>query len=251
MLNNNIYKDIVNTNKMDVYEKLQEIGLTGNESKVYLELIKKGELTANQISKNIGMDRTLSYTVLNHLIEKGQVNYVIKGTTKVFSCSNPESLLNPIKAKEILAFDLIKEIKKFEKGKQKTTEVNVYEGKQGMRALIGIMLKSKSYCAFGSTGRAYDLLYEMDAVAKKLIKEGRSVRIITSSKFKEHEMTKFSGIKFRYAEVKSEATTSISGDYVSIHLIKDKPIAILIKDKDIAESYRNYFEFMWRNAKKS
>ena len=63
---------------MDIYEKIQEAGLTGNEARVYLELIKKGELTANQIARNISMDRTLTYTVLNHLIEKGQVSYVIK-----------------------------------------------------------------------------------------------------------------------------------------------------------------------------
>ena len=63
---------------MGVYEKLQQVGLTGNEAKVYLELVKKGESSANQVAKDIGMDRTLTYTVLNHLIEKGQVSYIIK-----------------------------------------------------------------------------------------------------------------------------------------------------------------------------
>jgi len=63
---------------MDTLEKLQQAGLTGNESRVYLELVKKGELSANQIAKNLGMDRTLTYTVLNHLVEKGQTSYIIK-----------------------------------------------------------------------------------------------------------------------------------------------------------------------------
>ena len=94
---------------MDIYEKLQKAGLTGNEAKIYLELLKNGELSANAIAKNIGMDRTLTYTVLNHLIEKGQVNYVVKENKKFFSCSNPDNLINRLKAAEIMVLDLISE----------------------------------------------------------------------------------------------------------------------------------------------
>ena len=75
---------------MEILEKLQKAGLTGNESKVYLELVKKGELSANQIAKNLGIDRTLTYTILNHLIEKGQVSYVIRDNKKFFSIENRE-----------------------------------------------------------------------------------------------------------------------------------------------------------------
>ena len=31
---------------------------------------------------------------------------------------------------------------------------------------------------------------------------------------------------------------------------KEKPYIILIKNKDIAETYKNYFEFMWKAASK-
>ncbi|MBU1988055.1 MAG: winged helix-turn-helix transcriptional regulator, partial [Nanoarchaeota archaeon] len=137
---------------MDINEKLQQAGLTGNETKVYLELTKKGQLTANQIAKNLGMDRTLTYTILNHLIEKGQVNYIVRENKKTFSCSNPESLLNPIKAKESLIEELIKELGKIKRTEQQQTEIKVYEGKEGIRTLISHALKEKEFCSFGSTG---------------------------------------------------------------------------------------------------
>jgi len=235
---------------MDVYEKLQQAGLTGNEAKVYLELLKKGELSANQIAKNIGMDRTLTYTVLNHLIEKGQVNYVIKKNKKIFSCSNPENLLNSIKAKEILIGDLIGELKKVKTQKQAKTEINIYEGKEGIRTLMKEIIKTKQFLAFGGTGRAYDLLYEMPAIAKQSEKTKASARVIIGKEYKGHEFTKYKNIKAKSIDIKSEATTSIFGDCVSIHLIKDKPIVIIIKNKDIADSYRNYFNYMWNKAKK-
>lgn len=234
---------------MDIYEKLQEAGLTGNEAKVYLELLKKGELSANQISKNIGMDRTLTYTVLNHLIEKGQVNYVVKANKKVFSCSNPENLLNSIKSKEILISDLIKELKTIKPEKSSKTEINIYEGKEGIRTLTNIAIKEKEMLSFGGTGRAYDLLYEMPAIGEQLKKTGTHLRVILGKKYAGHEFTKHKNVEVKLVNIKSEATTTIFGDCVSIHLIKDKPIVIIIKNKDIAESYRNYFNYFWKTIK--
>src|SRR3989338_5886077 len=102
MFNNNIYITIILFFIMELIEKLQVSGLTGNEAKVYVELLKIGESSANEIAKNIGMDRTLAYTVLNNLIEKGQVNYVIKKGKKIFSCSSLDNLLTSVKSKELL-----------------------------------------------------------------------------------------------------------------------------------------------------
>ncbi len=231
---------------MNTYEKLQEAGLTGNEAKVYLDLLKKGELSANQISKNIGMDRTLTYTVLNHLIEKGQVNYIIKQNKKLFSCSNPENLLNPIKSKETLVLDLIKELNNVKKEKHEPVEINVYEGKEGMRVLINLGLKEKEMLSFGGTGRAYDLFYEMPAIAKELEKEKHTLKVLLGKQYAGHEFSKYKNVKIKLVDVKSESTTTIFGDYVAIHLIKDKPIVLIIKNKQIAESYRNYFNYMWK-----
>ncbi len=235
---------------MEVLEKLQEIGLTGNESKVYLELVKKAELSANQVAKNLGMDRTLTYTVLNHLIEKGQVSYVIKNNKKVFSILTPASLLNSIKAKELLALDLIQELNKINVEKNQETEINVYEGKEGVRAFVNLGLKEKEFCSFGSTGRAYFELYEMPAVVKKVQKSNTKIRVIGDKKYKGTEAFVFKKMQFRFLDVKSEVTTSVFGDWIAIHLIKEKPIIITIRNKDIAQGYKNYFEYLWKQAKK-
>jgi len=237
---------------MDINQKLQEAGLTGNESKVYLELLRKGELSANRIARNLGMDRTLVYTVLNHLIEKGQVGYVVKEGKKKFSTSEPENLLDSIRAKELLVGDLIKELKKIKKKDQQDVEVNVYEGKEGLRKFISMAMKYNNFCSFGATGRAFDFLYELPAIAKKWERKKKfKGRIITTPKFKSHGlMTKVKNIEFRYLDIKSESTTGIWGDNISIHLAVDKPIVVIIKNKEIAESYQNHFEVLWKVAKK-
>jgi len=230
-------------------EQLTKAGLTGNEAKVYLELLKYNELTANEISKKISMDRTLTYTILNHLIEKGIVSYIIKQNKKFFRAEKPENLLNPIKEKEFFVNDLISELNKIQKYPKQDYGIKVFEGKEGLRNLMNLILKYKKFDSFGGTGRAYDLLYEMQAIIKSLNKKEVSARIIFSKKFKEHEITKYPQVKSKFLETNSEATTTIFEDYVSIHLAKEKPLIILIKNKDIADSYKNYFEILWKQAK--
>jgi sugar-specific transcriptional regulator TrmB len=235
---------------MDIHEKLQKAGLTGNESKVYLELLKKGELSANEIAHNLGMDRTLSYTILNHLIEKGQVNYIHKEKKKFFSCSQPDNLMNSLKATEYLVLDLIKELNNIKKERKQQTEIKVYEGKEAIRNMYTLFKKYKEMLSFGATGRAYNYLYESPALTKDLVKEGMKGKIITSKKHGEHPMAKIKSIEVRYVNYECEATTTLFGDYVMIHLVKDKPIIILIKNKDIFDSYRKHFEILWKQAEK-
>jgi sugar-specific transcriptional regulator TrmB len=232
-------------------ERLQKSGLTGNEAKVYLELLKRGSSSANVLAKKIGMDRTLVYTVLNQLIEKGLVNYVVKANKKFFSPSDPENLLNPVKERSAFIKDLIPELKKIEKIQEIPQKINVYEGKEGLRVMINLALKEKEYCAFGATGRAFYALYEMPRVAKQIMKSNIKVRIIGNAKLKETEPFAFKKFEYRFLNIDSEATTNIFGDYVAIHLIKQKPLVIIIKNKLIAQTYKNHFEVLWKIAKKS
>lgn len=230
-------------------EKLKQAGLTGNESKVYLELLKNNELTANELSKHISTDRTLTYTILNNLIEKGMVSYIIKENKKFFKAEPPENLLNKIKEKEFFVKDLILELNKVQKINTLPYEVKVFEGKEGLRTLMNLILKEKSFFSFGGTGRGYDQIYEAQAIIKTLNKKDFSRKMIIQDKYKGHEVTKQKIIEVRYSKVKSEATTTIFGDYVSIHLLTSKPLIILIKSKEIAESYKNNFDELWKAAK--
>jgi len=232
-------------------ERLQKAGLTGNEARVYLELLRKGSLSANEIAKKISMDRTLSYTVLNHLIEKGMANYVIKKGKKFFQASDPKHLLNPLKEKEVFVNDLVGDLDGLEKIEESEREVNVYEGNEGLRTALKELLKYKESCGFGSTGRAYDILYDLQHIAEGIKKNKPKIRLLTTTKYKNHPMTsKFKWIEYKYLDIESKATTIIVEDKIAIFYSMHKPIAIMVKSKEIAESYKNHFEVLWKVAKK-
>lgn len=230
-------------------ERLRIAGLTGNEARVYYELLRKGSLSANELAKKISMDRTLAYTVLNHLIEKGLVTYVMKSSKKFFEATEPVNLLHTVREQEAYIKNLIPDLEKLEQIKESSHEINVYEGKEGLRSFMRLVMKYPSISSFGATGRAYDAFYESPHLVKETIKRGFTGRIILNPEHRDHQITKIKNLSIKYLNVKSEATTTIFGEYVSIHLLVHKPIVIVIKNKEIAESYKNYFEFLWNAAK--
>ena len=61
---------------------LEKIGLTKNEIKVYLYLLKSGVSTTGPIMKNLGLSSSRVYASLQELIKKGLVTYFIKTTQK-------------------------------------------------------------------------------------------------------------------------------------------------------------------------
>jgi len=231
-------------------EKLEYAGLTGNESKVYLELLKHAELNGNEVAKKTGLDRSLCYTVLNNLIEKALVSYVIKEKKRVFSASDPENLLKPIKQKEEVITSLIPELKAVEKIVPGDHKVTIYESKEGLKVLLNSIEKSKTATFFGGTGKSYDILkWEMKLIEKKVVKLGIIVRGIMNSKYKSHQMMEQDFVDIRFLDnVESDVTTTIGDDFIGIHVLKEKPFIIIIHSKDVAKGYKAYFEFMWRAA---
>lgn len=230
-------------------ERLKKAGLTGNESKVYLELLRRGSISANELSKKVSLDRTLTYTLLNNMIERGFVTYVIKDKKKYFSAADPHSLLNPVREQEAYILDLIPQLRAIERVKEEYHGVEIYEGHEGLKTYLRNFIRYKEFFSFGSTGRAYDLVYEAPKVAEALAKGNFHGKIITTPKFEAHPLFKMKNIQCRCLDVESEATTNIFGDNVSISMLKQKPFVIVIRSKVLAESFRNHFEVLWKVAK--
>ena len=87
-------------------KQLQQIGLTENETKIFLTLLDLGSSLAGIISRKSGIHRRSVYDAIDRLIEKGLIGYIVKNNRKYFEAVNPSILLNLLKEKE----ESIKEI---------------------------------------------------------------------------------------------------------------------------------------------
>jgi len=122
-------------------QKLEELGLTHNESLVYQSLLKIGETKTGAIVKETGMHRVLIYDALESLIRKGLASYVIKENIKYFKASDPERILDFIKEKEEFAKKIIPELNLTKKENLSKQSVEIYEGIKGLKSVLNKMLK--------------------------------------------------------------------------------------------------------------
>ena len=81
-------------------ESLAKLGLSPNESKCYLALLKLGSASANEISRKSGIHRVSVYDALRGLHEKGLVSQITKENKLLFEAGNPEKIMEIIREKE-------------------------------------------------------------------------------------------------------------------------------------------------------
>ena len=128
---------------MDVEPLLEEIGLSKNEIKIYLILLKLGSTTTGAIIKQTGIHNSKVYDGLERLSNKGLVTYVVVANTKHFTAVNPERLLDFLEDKKKLIEEHEKGIKKFlpqlkamrEIGVDET-EAEIFRGWKGMESVF-------------------------------------------------------------------------------------------------------------------
>ena len=226
-------------------EKLQKIGFTEKESQVYLELVRKGRLSANDIAKNLGIHRTVSYNVLQQLVEKGYVSYVIENKRRIFSISSPESILSGLKEKEEVAKGLIKEINSFKIIANPKNKVEVFEGIDGMRILHEEIRKAEDLRVINATGLVFEKLkYSAPHIINDM---PFGQKLIAVPSMKKTPLSKVKKFKIKYLPKKAEnyATTFIFQGKVIIQIIKDKPFLIKIENKEVFDGYKKDFDVLW------
>lgn len=231
-----------------VEDRLRLAGLTGNEVRGYLALLTSGQISAQVLSKRIGMDRSLTYSVLNNLIEKGFASHMTIENKRYFRAAEPRNLLNPILEKEAVIKDLIPQLEAMKIAPTVNYDINVYEGKKGLKIYINDLLKCKEILVFGATGRMYDLFYESPRIVKDARKSKIRAKIISHPQFRSHISLKIPWIKTRFLPAASNVTTTIYGNHVSFHILTGKPLMIVITHAEIARGYRTYFEVLWGAA---
>jgi len=230
-------------------ETLRKFGLSQSEIKVYLALLELGSTLAGRITKQANINRTNCYDSLERLTEKGLVSYVIKSNRKYFKAETPEELQLKEKEKEINK--IIPElIRKSEENREKP-EATIYQGKKGIKSIFEDILKHKEYLVFGSSGKFKEVLEDFFYQFQKRVNENHiKSQLIVSEKARNTDITSHAETRYIPQGYITLSSTLIYGNKVAIISWTSNPTGFLLEDKQIADSYRTYFKFMWQIAKK-
>ncbi|MBU2638724.1 MAG: hypothetical protein KJ955_07155 [Nanoarchaeota archaeon] len=233
-------------------ERLEKAGLSPNEAKCYLALLKIGSASANEVSRKSGVHRVSVYDALRGLAEKGLVSQITKANKLLFEAGNPEKIIDIIKAKE----EQLNEAKKivpellldFKTAKQKQ-EIHSFKGIAGVKTILKEMLNSKTEILdFGAEYKIKEFLpYDYPKWDKERVLKKIKMRIVANIKIKPTTIP-LTTIKYVPSEFNSSVSTYIFDGKVALIMWVENPMGILVEHRAVYDSYRNYFKYLWKTA---
>lgn len=239
----------------DTEKQLQEFGLPNTEAKVYLALLELGKSQAGAITKKSGVNRTNVYDALERLIEKGLVGYVTENNKRMFEAVNPEKLKEILEEKQVKLSSIIKDLKQRYSAGKTEEDAYIFRGKKGMKSVFEDILKEKKeLLVYGAESRFKEMFpfYQKhwnDKRARLSIK----VKMIYNEKVREvkkKEQLKLLEMRFLPETYDFPSTIMIYADKVVTIVWTETPFAFLIKSKEAVKSNCNFFELLWKIAKR-
>lgn len=244
---------------------LENIGLTKGEVKVYLALNKLGESTVGAIGKVSGVSKSKIYDILDRLIAKGLAGYIVKESTKYFFANSPSTILDYISKEEqdlqnikTEVENIIPQLMMQRASALKNRVAEIYEGFKGIKAIREELMLSFSpgdtLLVLGAP-RIANEMWEgwFKEFHKNRIKRKIGMKIIYNSDAREYGKMRQ---KMRITEVKYLPSVLVSPNWIDVFneavlfvIILAKPIAFVVRDKELAKSFRAYFDIMWKQSK--
>ena len=236
----------------------EELGLTNAEIKVYIQMLKLGTSHAGIIIEKTGLQTSVVHRALNSLIEKALINYILEGKRKIYQATEPETFLDFIDEKKRKFEEILPELKKEQVSAGEKEIASIYKGKRGLQEVYYklINIKANEYLTFGGGEQVADfmgLTWWRNLHAKRRENKLHSRQIfdktvkplgkgiigmpLTSVRFLPYEFAQFQ-------------ETVIVNDYVAVNVFSKNAYSFLIKDKNVADGYKKYFELLWKIAKK-
>jgi len=244
-------------------KELQKIGLSDKEAKVYLAALELGQASVQNIARKAEVNRATTYSILESLIKKGLCSTTEKEKKVFYFASPPDSLLSVFELKkrqvenqEESFKNLLPELNSiFNKQADKPT-VRFFDGKQGFLNCVAEFYREK-----GEPNEPVRMIYNKDLIEKVIdnkerakFKQSRLKQSIKSKVVYNYEggylKTTADGQrrKISVEQYPFSCDIEIWGDAVLFVPLTEKLHAVLIKDKQIAETLKSWFELSWLGA---
>jgi len=234
-------------------ELLHELGLTKKEIDVYLALIRLKSAAILEIKNSAKVSRMSVYEILQKLLGKGLISFTTEDGKKCFHAANPERLMEILKEKEARLQEMLPELMKKYSESSEQTKIETFVGKEGMKTAMNNILKvGKPVCVLAGDESIFDFLrYFMPQFLKGRAKLRITAKIISDKSAKEKNLElPLSEVRYTPEEYSSPVDITIYGNNVNLLIFAENPIAIHMRGKEIAQSFMNYFNLMWKIAKK-
>jgi sugar-specific transcriptional regulator TrmB len=247
-----------------IKEVLRKIGLTDYETKIYLALLDLGKATSGEILQKAHLNTGKIYDILGSLKHKGFISEITESGVKRFSPADPKRIYDyldekkkDIEKQEESLKDIVPNILKRIKSLKEPQKVEVFYSFNGLKTAhqkeIDRYSSKETLRVLGIMGREkypkslYNF-YIFNLYPKRKESKVKIKKILDTAarQFREdHE--KEASLKY-FPYVSPVAIITI-GDLTIIDIITENPIVITIESKEVADSFIQQFELLWKLSK--
>lgn len=253
----------------DLVKSVEELGLSNKEARVYLANLMLGPAGVQQIADLSGIKRVTTYVILEALVNLGLVSQTSQAKKTLFNAESPENLRRLLEKREQSIQDQKQQLDELlpELGKLKTLpkdapSVKFYDGAEGIRSVTQSLfseIQDQDIEYVYGISNLDDLHQFFPEIAEQAgnpsrLKSGlRSKFLYTSKKgaiYKDSDDERRRISRYLPPEkFNFEGDISIWGDYVVyLSLRGARPIGVVIKSHELAQSMIALFELGWASS---
>lgn len=244
-------------------EILEGLGLSPNEAKIYETLVERGESSVSDIAVAAKIHRRNTYDAIERLINKGLCFQIFSTTENRYNAVDPDKLTEILAEKQEQLLKTLPVLKKKFSERYAPEEAYIYRGLEGQKNIWRDVLRVGEESYFiGAKAGWFDPRLEANRVA--FFKEANRKKLKFIQLF-DHEVKAqipnfpkhFPGdLKYRFLPQKYSTNSGLHvfGDYVvtytglTIGKIDENVVFFVIHSKNLAESYRTWFWYMWEQS---
>ena len=252
--------------KDDITEQLRVLGLSRDEAKLYLELLR-GPNTHLRLAQATGINRTKIYRLADDLEKRSLITRRTDDRGTFLVAADPSTLeITLVDQEEKLkgqrqAFDLLMPVlAPLKRGERSAFIIQTYEGQEGFKQMLWHELKAKDEVLIFGSGSLENLITDHRWAEKHrslTIESGYVVREILNPGGKAEGFTENTTFMEHHYKRRYIPTSLITlahqvvtyNDTVAIyHWREEQKVGVEIIDKDFAFMQRQIFEHNWSLA---
>lgn len=235
---------------------VKNIGLTQKEAKVYLACLELGPSPASSIASRAKFNRVSTYDILEKLLQKGFVNFVIQNKIKYFNPTRPQVIAHEVERKTQEFKKALPELNRLY-GETSHPRVRYLEGIDGIKAIYADTLTSKTEILNYANSKEirdhwtnYDKEYVEKRAGKKIFLRGIAPMDQYGEKVHKEDKKYYRDIRLVPAKKFDFGNEiNIYDDKVAIISFKEDLIGMIIESHEIANTQRAIFKMAWEFAR--
>ena len=240
-------------------DALLALGLNDQEVKAYTAILRLGDVPVSDVIKALKEHPQIVYRLIERLAAKGLVITSTKKHRKYVRAEDPRILQQMEERKLEQLRGAVPELLALQKA-PKDALVRVAHGVDAVKSLrmrgIDETSPGGTYYIIGASGdRFYQIMgdyylkVERKREKKKIKRKLLSFESQRALLKRSEPPTKYVEHRFLPSPHPVPSSTNIFNDTVAIFIWTEEPIVIAIESKEVAASYRHYFDSLWKVAK--